>query len=80
MNDQGHWQAPQLQPEDQELIDAYVNIGVVVDELPHTEAISRLVAKLGRQDTDAVKHTVFKRLLRLRKMGRLPRLPSTSAA
>jgi len=68
------WQAPPLDAEDQTLIDSYREVGCPLDSLPHTDAMTALAQKLDRPATDAAKHEIYRRLLRLRKMGRLPRL------
>lgn len=73
------WDAPLLSPEDERLIHAYVDIGRAVDELPYTADFDRLIEQLGLPDSEATKHSTFIRLLRLRKMGRLPRVGRSSA-
>ncbi|QNN24682.1 hypothetical protein HED60_21195 [Planctomycetales bacterium ZRK34] len=80
MIDSNDWQFPRLDPEDEALIDAYKAMRVPVDDLPHTPAITELVKRLDKPETDQSKHLVFKRLLRLRKMGRLPRLMESSSS
>lgn len=69
-----NWDAPPLSAEDEALIDAYRRVGRPLDDLPHTDQMSELVRLLGRQDTDKEKHEAFRQLMRLRKMGRLPRV------
>jgi hypothetical protein len=68
------WEPPPLTSDDERLIAEYTKMGKSVDDLPYTEEFKKLVVQLGLPDTDANKHQVFWRLLRLRKMGRLPRV------
>jgi hypothetical protein len=80
MSNKDTWEAPPLDPEDEALISAYVATGIPVDQLPHTNAITQLVEQLNKPQNDQSKHLVFTRLLRLRKMGRLPRLVGASSS
>lgn len=80
MTNESEWEAPSLDLEDEALISAYVAIGQSVDELPHTEAMTALVSRLDKDPTEASKHAVFKRLLRMRKMGVLPRISTSSSS
>lgn len=68
------WELPPLSPEDLRLLDAYVQVGKPVDQLPYTEAFGKLMELLDAKDSDAEKHSIFQRLLLLRKRGRLPRV------
>lgn len=68
------WTVRPLPAEDQKLVDAYVQTGVPADRLAYTEAFEELVKRLGRPVEPNELHAVFRRLLLLRKMGRLPRL------
>jgi hypothetical protein len=70
---------PPLSQEDQSLIDAYVNIGRPVDQLPYTKEFDRLVKALGKPETAEEKYRVYQRLLNLRKRARLPRIYPTFA-
>ncbi len=72
------WDAPPLSPEDQRLVDAYVRVGRPVDELAYTDAFDDLYSMVNGSAGPASKHDVYKRLLTLRKMARLPRLYVTS--
>ena len=67
------WDAPPLSPGDQRLIDAYVRVGRAVDELAYTDAFDELYSLVNGTTGPASKHDVYKRLLTLRKMARLPR-------
>jgi saccharopine dehydrogenase-like NADP-dependent oxidoreductase len=68
------WSIPPLDSADQRLVDAYKAVGKTVEELPYTPEFHRLCSMIGADETDDARHMVFRRLLRLRKMGRLPRL------
>ena len=74
MVDKFSWEVPPLTPEDERLVDAYMKIGRSLDDLPYTEQFNSLIGLVGLKDSEDIKHSVFKRLLRLRKTGRLPRL------
>ena len=74
MTEKFDWEAPPLSAEDQRLVEAYTHAGRALDDLPYTEQFEDLFARLGLKDTLENRHSVFKRLLRLRKTGRLPRL------
>jgi len=69
------WELPALSPEDERLIDAYRRTGRPADDLPYTEEFDQMCRELGTDD-QAAKHEVFRRLMRLRKQGRLPRFAS----
>jgi hypothetical protein len=73
MSEEFDWSVPPLDPEDQRLVDAYVTVGVPVDQLPYTEHFEKLFGLVGRNDTQEARHFVLKRLIGLRKMGRFPR-------
>ena len=78
MSESFSWDAPPLSPEDQRLIDAYLRTRRAVDELPYTREFEHLLHDVDATDTLESRHAVFKRLLTLRKMGRLPRVaPAT---
>lgn len=78
MPEQIDWDAPPLSPYDQRLIEAYMAVGRPLDDLPYSDAFDQLMERMGIDDTRENRHAIFKRLLALRKMGRLPR--STYAA
>jgi hypothetical protein len=61
-----------LAADDEELVSGYGRTGRSLDSLPFTDEFDQLIRDLGKPNTDAVKHAVFQRLLRLRKRGRLP--------
>lgn len=67
------FEPPKLTAADEALIDAYLTTGLTVDELAYTDAFDSMCERLGRSDGNADKHEVYKRLLTLRKLGRLPR-------
>jgi hypothetical protein len=67
-----------LSAEDQELLSAYQRIGRPLDSLPYTPDLDKLIDELGKSKTQAIKHAIFQRLLRLRKRGRLPRVSQVS--
>jgi len=73
------WDAPPLTLEDQRLVNAYVEAGRTLDDLPYTVEFDSLVNTLGSPSDLNTKHAVFSRLLHLRKAGRLPRLGRTVA-
>jgi len=74
MADQIDWDLPPLTPAEQDLADAYLAVGRPLDTLPYTPEFLQLCRRVGAGDSDAERHQVFLRLLRLRKTGRLPRL------
>jgi hypothetical protein len=65
--------APPLPLEDQALIDAYVEAGRSLDDLPYTPEFDRLVQTLNDNGDQRSKQELMRRLLNLRKAGRLPR-------
>ena len=75
-----NWDPPPLDSADQQLVSAYTRVGVPVDELPYTEEFEEIVSQVSptNQNEDE-KHRIFKRLLTLRKQGRLPRVTSPSS-
>ena len=67
------WAEPPLSAEDEKLVEAYVHAGRPLDDLPYTrefEALCRAIEVPVKRES---MHAVFKRLLTLRKQGRLPR-------
>jgi hypothetical protein len=74
MPSQFEWEAPPLDSRDGELVDAYVAVGRSLDDLPYTEDFERIRRMVHSEDSDDARHMLFRRLLRLRKMGRLPRV------
>jgi len=67
------WAAPPLSEEDERIVEAYRRAKRPLDDLPYTEAFDQMCEDLGLPDTQAAKHGLFRRLLTLRKTGRLPR-------
>lgn len=72
------WAVPPLDSEDQRLVDAYVHVGKPLDQIVYTSDFDRLVKMLNLPDTADQKHLVYRRLLQLRKRGRLPQLGRSS--
>jgi hypothetical protein len=73
------WELPILSPEDQKIIDAYIQVGAPVDQLPYSDAFKKLMEKLGEdKPSEERKYQVFQRLLQLRKKARLPRITQPS--
>lgn len=69
------WSPPPLSPEDQRLIDAYTRLGRAVDDLAYTPEFEELCrGVIDGEVNDTKRHHIFKRLLGLRKTGRLPRV------
>lgn len=68
---------------DRVLIEEYAKAEVALDQLAYSEAFEGLFrqvsSKLGLPDSQDARHDVFHRLLTLRKMARLPRLPEPVA-
>lgn len=63
-----------LSPDDQKLLDAYLQVRKSVDQLAYSPEIDKLIELLQLPNTDQTKFNVLQRLLSLRKRGRLPRL------
>lgn len=74
MSEQQIWDAPPLPAEDQQLIEAYSRTGRALDDLAYTSEFEQLFSQLRQPDTIEARHSIYQRLLRLRKTGRLPRL------
>jgi hypothetical protein len=72
--DEFDWIGPPLSAEDQRLIDAYVQTRRPLDDLAYTLDFERLVEDIKGEASMENLHAIFRRLLTLRKMGRLPRL------
>ncbi len=69
-----NWTPPPLSKDDERLVSAYLNVGRPLDDLPYTDDFDKLAAAYGAGASLAAKHDLFRRLLRLRKQGRLPRI------
>jgi len=63
-----------LSPEDLRLVLFYQDTGLPVDFLAYTPEFETLFAKLQQSGDTRSKADVFRRLLNLRKAGRLPRV------
>lgn len=74
MADEFDWDAPPLAGDDQKLIDAYRAVGMPLDQLPYTDEFERMIVILGLPATNETRRYTLKRLMTLRKMGRLPRV------
>lgn len=76
MNDQPREfdQQGDLDAFDQMLIALYVRSGITVDSLAYSETFDRIYDELKRKGDPRPQGEVFRRLLMLRKSGRLPRL------
>ncbi len=72
------WDVRPLDAQDEKLVTAYVAVGRSVDDLPYTPAFDDLLKLAGIPPTDVEKHHAFKRLLTLRKQGRLPQVFASS--
>ena len=71
--------AQELDPQDQRLVNAYLQISLPLDALPYTEQFRTLVTQAGLDSSDeSVMHSAYLRLMNLRKRGRLPRASITS--
>lgn len=74
------WAVPPLSSDDQTLVDAYKEAGRILDDLPYTDEFDRLyLLYYGDDKTEETPrkirmHQLWKRLLNLRKQGRLPRV------
>ncbi len=66
--------APALPGADSRLLDAYVEIGRTLDDLPYTHDFESLLERVGVGEEAAGRREVFRRLHNLRKAGKLPRL------
>ena len=73
------WELPPLSFEDRRILEAYRQVGRPVDQLPYTTDFEKLVGILGWGDSLELKHSIFQRLLLLRKRGRLPRIGDSPA-
>ena len=67
-------EARPLEADDQRLVDAYVQVGRPVDDLPYTPASTALVASLRQAGDNRDERTILRRLMNLRKAAILPRL------
>lgn len=74
-----NWEAPPLGPEDEMLINAYLSVGKSLDDLAYTIDFEVLAKQVEDNADLETLHVLYKRLLTLRKAGRLPRLSSGSS-
>ncbi len=70
----------ELDEQDRRLIRAYLETGIPVDALAYTDAFDHLADRLNKAGDNRPKTELFRRLLALRKSGRLPRLVGLEAA
>ena len=59
---------------DQLMLDLYVQRGIPADQLPYTEHFDWLYDRLQKAGDSRSRYEVYRRLLNLRKAGRLPRV------
>lgn len=62
-----------LTPEDARLVELYRQVGRAADDLAYTEDFETFYEQLQQSGDTRSKAEVFRRLLNLRKAGRLPR-------
>ena len=76
MKNEIDWSSRPLPFEDQRLLDAYWLAGVAIDELAYTPQFEKLCKDFYAtpEITDGQRYTALKRLMTLKKMGRLPRV------
>ncbi len=63
-----------LSEHDRMLVDLYTRAGRAADELAYTDEFERIYEQLKKAGDTRSKAEVFRRLLSLRKSGRLPRV------
>lgn len=68
------FQESPLPAEDQLLIELYLRLGVPTDQLAYTDEFEALYKALEDAGDTRDRRMVYRRLLNLRKAGRLPRL------
>ncbi len=68
------WTLPPLDSADERLVEAYRAVGRPLDDLAYTPEFDSILRRLGVDATDEVRHSIYRRLLSLRKSGRLPRI------
>lgn len=69
------WNPPPLSDEEQRIVDAYTRLGTALDDLAYTPDFEELCrGVVDGEVNDYKRHHIFKRLLGLRKTGRLPRV------
>jgi hypothetical protein len=72
-------EVPPLPPEDERLVSAYTRLGRPVDDLPYTDDYEDMVRALQQQGDGRDAGSILRRLLRLRKAARLPRIGRLAA-
>jgi hypothetical protein len=70
--------APLLSQEDQRLVDTYLRIGRPIDDLAYSDDFDRLFDEYKMGGSTLSKYDVYRRLLALRKIARLPRIYGSS--
>jgi hypothetical protein len=68
------WTVEPLDAADERLVDAYRRIGVSLDALAYTDEFDKLCEEVSGHSDRATQRATYKRLLSLRKRGRLPRV------
>ena len=63
-----------LSPQDQNLLELYSKTGCAIDSLPYTSEFEELVGKLRATGDIRSRSEILRRLMTLRKAGKLPRI------
>ncbi|MFW5652907.1 MAG: hypothetical protein ACOC0P_02575 [Planctomycetota bacterium] len=66
--------------EDQKLVEAYLEVGVPSDQLQGSEFLDEIVLKVRRCGDERSPEELLRRIINLRKSGRLPRLVRVAAS
>jgi len=74
MSSELSWLPPPLTPNEERLVNIYLQTNTPLDALPYTEKFEELVKSYCGEETRDARHDVLMELLRLRKQGRLPRI------
>lgn len=74
------WTVTPLDDVDACLADAYERVGRPLDDLAYTADFDRMLELAGWKADLADKHEAFRRLMNLRKRGRLPRITRSASA
>ena len=74
MTNRFDWSIPPLTLGEQILSEANISTRRALDNLPYIKEFEELCTRLGVAQTDAVSYQIFRKLLRLRKTERLPRI------
>ncbi len=74
MTNRFDWSIPPLTLGEQILSEANISSGKALNDLPYTKELEELCTRFEVAQTDAVCYQIFRKLLRRRKTGRLPRI------